>query len=173
VRILSLRGGGIRGLAVAAFLSRLEDEAGPLSSKFDLIVGTSTGGILAIALGLGLSPKDIIRFYVEDGPAVFKRRVLHYFGLTGAKYDSNVLRARLGARFGADARMRSCTTRVMVTATNLETEGAQFIKSWKDGNVSVVSAPTSGRWQSLLLASSRVGCSLTVACLQTTRPSVH
>src|SRR3954464_8139195 len=71
-RILSLDGGGIRGVFPAAFLARLEDHLEhPIGRYFDLIAGTSTGGIIAIGLGLGLSAKDILKLYVEQGPAIF------------------------------------------------------------------------------------------------------
>ena len=71
-RILSLDGGGIRGVFPAAFLARLETHLDhPIGSYFDLIAGTSTGGIIAIGLGLGLSAGDILKLYVEQGPAIF------------------------------------------------------------------------------------------------------
>ncbi len=71
-RILSLDGGGIRGVFPAAFLARLEEHLEhPIGRYFDLIAGTSTGGIIAIGLGLGLSAADILRLYVEQGPAIF------------------------------------------------------------------------------------------------------
>jgi len=71
-KVLSLDGGGIRGVFPAAFLARLEDRIGqPIGSYFDLIVGTSTGGIIAIGLGLGLSARDILQLYEEQGRAIF------------------------------------------------------------------------------------------------------
>ena len=71
-RILSLDGGGIRGVFPAALLARLEEHLEyPIGHYFDLIAGTSTGGIIAIGLGLGLSANDILKLYVEQGPAIF------------------------------------------------------------------------------------------------------
>ena len=71
-RILSLDGGGIRGVFPAALLARLEEHLEhPIGRYFDLIAGTSTGGIIAIGLGLGLSAGDILKLYVEQGPAIF------------------------------------------------------------------------------------------------------
>lgn len=73
-RILSLDGGGIRGVFPAAFLAKLEEHLNaPIGSYFDLIAGTSTGGIIAIGLGLGLSAKDILKFY-EQGPTIFDQQ---------------------------------------------------------------------------------------------------
>jgi predicted acylesterase/phospholipase RssA len=71
-RILSLDGGGIRGVFPAALLARFEEHLEhPIGRYFDLIAGTSTGGIIAIGLGLGLSAGDILKLYVERGPAIF------------------------------------------------------------------------------------------------------
>jgi uncharacterized protein len=74
-RILSLDGGGIRGIFPAAFLARLEEHLEhPIGRYFDLIAGTSTGGIIAIGLGLGLSAADILKLYVEQGPLIFDQK---------------------------------------------------------------------------------------------------
>jgi hypothetical protein len=71
-RILSLDGGGIKGTYTAAFLGGIEEMTGKrMVDHFDLIVGTSTGGIIALALGLGVPARDILRFYEEKGPAIF------------------------------------------------------------------------------------------------------
>src|SRR5258708_18104406 len=74
-RILSLDGGGIRGVFPAALLARLEEHLEhPIGRYFDLIAGTSTGGIIAIALGLGLPARDILKLYVEEGPTIFDQQ---------------------------------------------------------------------------------------------------
>jgi patatin-like phospholipase/acyl hydrolase len=74
-RILSLDGGGICGVFPAALLARLEEHLEhPIGRYFDLIAGTSTGGIIAIGLGLGLPARDILRLYVEEGPAIFDQQ---------------------------------------------------------------------------------------------------
>ena len=60
-QILSLDGGGLKGIFTAAFLSHIEEHAGiRLIDCFDLIAGTSTGGIVALGLGLGYSPRDML-----------------------------------------------------------------------------------------------------------------
>jgi len=74
-KILSLDGGGIRGMFPAAFLAKLEEHLdAPISSYFDLIAGTSGGGIIAIGLGLGLSAKDIMTLYELHGRAIFDQQ---------------------------------------------------------------------------------------------------
>jgi len=84
-QILSLDGGGIKGLFAAAFLAKLEEDLGiTVIDHFDLIVGTSTGGIIALGLGLGLTPKKIVDFYFQKGPQIFGKvplltDFLHWF----------------------------------------------------------------------------------------------
>ncbi len=71
-QVLSLDGGGSRGLFSAALLAAIEEDLNVcVSDHFDLIAGTSTGGIIAIALGLGIRPREIVEFYVKNSPLVF------------------------------------------------------------------------------------------------------
>ena len=84
-QILSLDGGGIKGLFAAAALAALEDDLQvEITNHFDLIVGTSTGGIIALALGLGMRPREIVQFYTQHGQGIFRNRlnlrsIFHYF----------------------------------------------------------------------------------------------
>jgi patatin-like phospholipase/acyl hydrolase len=71
-RILCLDGGGIKGVFTAAALARIEEQTSKsIVDHFDLICGTSTGGILAIGLSMGIPAKELLRFYVERGPTIF------------------------------------------------------------------------------------------------------
>jgi patatin-like phospholipase/acyl hydrolase len=71
-QVLSLDGGGVLGIFTAAFLAQLEQDLGrPVVDSFDLIVGTSTGGIIAAGLGAGLSAAEILAAYVEGAATVF------------------------------------------------------------------------------------------------------
>ena len=71
-RILSLDGGGIKGAFTASVVAMLEKGTGKSAAEyFDLITGTSTGGIIAIGLGLGLSAEEIVEFYRKHGPTIF------------------------------------------------------------------------------------------------------
>jgi uncharacterized protein len=71
-RVLALDGGGIRGTYTASVLAALEQMTGKrIADHFDLITGTSTGGILAVGLGLGLTAKQLLDFYVTKGPEIF------------------------------------------------------------------------------------------------------
>src|SRR4051812_11154331 len=80
-RVLSIDGGGIRGILPARVLTELEDLLGaPISSAFDLIVGTSTGGILGLGLaaeapggGPAHTAKAMEGLYRDRGPEIFSR----------------------------------------------------------------------------------------------------
>ncbi len=74
-QILSLIGGGIRGAFVTAFLDRLEQKLGrPIAECFDLIAGTSTGGIIAAGLAAGMPAAKMHDFYVRYGAKIFTPR---------------------------------------------------------------------------------------------------
>ena len=74
LQVLSLDGGGLRGIFAAASLAAWEDDFGTsVADHFDLIVGTSTGGIIALALGFGMSPAEVVSIYVDHGERIFPR----------------------------------------------------------------------------------------------------
>ena len=76
--ILALDGGGIKGIFSAAVLAHIEEDLNiSIINHFDLIVGTSTGGIIALGLGAGMKPRDILRFYIEEGPSIFAGGLWH------------------------------------------------------------------------------------------------
>ena len=71
-RLLCIDGGGILGTFPAAFLAELEQHLDhPIGSYFDLIAGTSTGGIIGIALALGHPASEILGLYENRGPGIF------------------------------------------------------------------------------------------------------
>jgi len=120
-RILSLAGGGIRGIFQSEFLSQLETrflEGKSVGRFFDLIVGTSTGGIIALGLGNGMSAQEISRFYFEAGQQIFppagkirhKLRVAR--GVFKNIYDPKILESHLKGVFGSsklgDSRVMLC-----------------------------------------------------------------
>jgi uncharacterized protein len=75
MKILSIDGGGIKGLYSAAFLADLEQRFNKrIADCFDLIAGTSTGGILALALAARIPAQEIVDFYKNWGPKIFPQR---------------------------------------------------------------------------------------------------
>ncbi len=90
-RILSLDGGGIRGVFTTTLLSRLE-AAAPFLSRVDLFAGTSTGGIIALGLAAGLRPDALTDLYLGVGAAIFPESPLGPLAILGklvnAPYDN-------------------------------------------------------------------------------------
>ena len=84
-KILSIDGGGIRGIIPAVILGEIERITGkPISNLFDLIAGTSTGGILALGLAKPnldgfpeYSAQDLVGLYESEGSRIFNRSILH------------------------------------------------------------------------------------------------
>ncbi len=102
-RVLSLDGGGVKGVLTLGMLKPLEDElrrrAGGdasfrLSDYYDLIGGTSTGAIIASGLALGLSVDELVALYMRLGPEVFGRNAGDGVFLQN-KFESKKLRRAL------------------------------------------------------------------------------
>ena len=101
-QILSLDGGGYKGMFSAAVLAAIEEDLDrPIIQHFDLIVGTSTGGIIALGLGAGLRPSEIVAFYTEWGSRIFPYSRLRTLAqIWRPKYDPASLREALGSVLG-------------------------------------------------------------------------
>ena len=102
-QVLSLDGGGIRGIFSAALLAGLEEDLGQsIIDHFDLVVGTSTGGLIAIGLGAGMTPSDMVDLYVSGKKTIFPgpRRLRSVRQLLRPKYRVNGLHALLRGVFG-------------------------------------------------------------------------
>lgn len=77
-RILSLDGGGVKGTFSASVLAEIEKMTGKrIADHFDLVTGTSTGGIIALGLGLRLTCQEILEFYTIHGPEIFPATGIH------------------------------------------------------------------------------------------------
>ena len=107
-RILTVDGGGLRGIFSLALLKRIEDilqarhgDGFRLSHYFDLIAGTSTGSVIASSLALGMSVDEVIDAYEALGRNVFKKSLLRQ-GLIRAKYDKDTIAAALDDTFGTE-----------------------------------------------------------------------
>lgn len=100
LQVLALDGGGLRGIFTAAALAAWEqDFRTSVADHFDLIVGTSTGGIIAVALGLGITPAELLSIYLDHGDHIFPQagRARHRLlrRLLRPRYDTVELRAVL------------------------------------------------------------------------------
>ena len=131
--ILSLDGGGLRGLITAALLERLEASTPGFLQHIDLVVGTSTGGILALTLAKGLAPYETMRLYIDHGAEIFhrslRRKVGGLFGLARAKYDNDGLKKVLSDVFGKD-RLKNLKKKVAITSFKLADRGNIHPPTW-------------------------------------------
>lgn len=141
-RILSIDGGGIKGLIPAVVLDRIEQRVGrPIAECFDLVAGTSTGGILAVALTRAAdggapmwSAKQLIELYETEGPRIFDRSVFKAvesaFGIEDEKYPRSNLEAALG-RYLGDARLKDALTDLLIATYETEQRFPFFFKRRK------------------------------------------
>ena len=129
MNILSIDGGGIRGIIPAMALDALEQSTGKAVQEiFSLMVGTSTGGILALALAQDKRPADIIRLYEKRGTEIFSRP-FWWLGLTGAKYAPDGIERVLLEELG-EAPLTSAMHSVAVTTFSMIERDTVVLKSW-------------------------------------------
>lgn len=136
VRLLSLSGGGVRGIFQARFLQRLEDRLGsPLAHHFDAIAATSTGSIVGLAIAAGIPARRIVDLYRNHSAEIFKARTFAALR-RGPRYDVRRLRALLEEEFG-NKQLGNLSMQVFITASVIDThEGRLF--TVKDGNARLV-----------------------------------
>ncbi len=133
-RILSIDGGGIRGLLPARFLAALERASGrPAASMFDMLAGTSTGGIIAIGLLAGLPAAALVSLYRDKGPAIFPPTDI-FAKLREAVdpiYSAEPLEAALLALLGNTWLGETTGPELLVPAYDVTIPDAFFFKSWR------------------------------------------
>lgn len=131
-KILSIDGGGIRGVFPAMFLSKLEarlketgNEKTQIYQHFDLICGTSTGGIIAIALSLGVPAHEIYKMYLDNAGKIFGNKKKFLFGqIKQAAHERDELEKLVRDKFkeyfgGEDPRLKDCKTAVCIPVYDL------------------------------------------------------
>ena len=121
-RILVIDGGGIKGVMPVSFLAHVEESLPQnIAAYFDLICGTSTGGIIALALGLGLSARETLAFYETHGPKIFYGDSRRWFrGWFRARYNPQPLRTALCEVFG-ERKLGESTKRLVIPSFNIDT----------------------------------------------------
>lgn len=134
-KILSLDGGGVRGYLSAKILSNLEDylnnhtkEEMPIGQRFDFITGTSTGGIIALALAIGKTAKEIEELYYQYIPKIFGEKRNSLLAVTAPKYKSSMLELMVTEVFG-DYSLEDVERHVLITSVNLDNAQPRFYKS--------------------------------------------
>lgn len=164
-RILCIDGGGIRGLISALVIAEIErrlearGRSGRLADCFHLFAGTSTGGLIALALTRPepVPGPELARFYIEDGPKIFHRNLWHElatgWGWWGPKYSDAALRETIQRRIG-ETRLADSSRDLLVTSYDMTERQPFFFKRWKarqdpdwnwpvlDAALSTAAAPT-------------------------------
>ena len=134
-RILSIDGGGVRGLVAATLLSRIMESHGleGFLESIDFVAGTSTGGLLALGIANEIDLGEIIELYTEKGSKIFHDSLLDDIidlgKLRGADYDITPLRYELQRIFG-DTTLGQLKKHVLVTALDLDNE-CHGRRSWE------------------------------------------
>ena len=140
-RVLSIDGGGIRGIIPAMVIAHLEQQNRKGACElFDLIVGTSTGGILALGLSLQneagqplLAAKRMVALYERHGAEIFEqslwRKLRTVGGIFEEAYSHEALEAVLKHYFG-DRTLSECGIPAMVTSYDIQNRRTVFMKSW-------------------------------------------
>lgn len=139
-KILSIDGGGIKGVFPAFYLSLVEaelqnrvDEKTKIKDHFDLITGTSTGGIIALALSIGIPAKEIYQLYLENSKNIFgKKKYLGQIRKSAYERDflENLVREKLKEYSNAkDPIINDCQTNVAIPIYDLIKGNPSVIKS--------------------------------------------
>ena len=127
-QILALDGGGYKGMFAASLLACLEQDLGiEIADHFDLITGTSTGGIIALGLGAALRPAEIADFYLEHGPGIFRRR-LPGPALLRSKYRASGLERALTEILG-DTTLAESRCRLAIPAYDLTNDDVYLFRT--------------------------------------------
>jgi patatin-like phospholipase/acyl hydrolase len=157
VKILSIDGGGIRGIIPAVVLAEIERRTGRRACElFDLIAGTSTGGIVALGVTVPnpkekgrpqWSAQDLVGMYEEEGPKIFHHSLLRTIetvdGLYGEQYDASGLETAL-AQYMGEARLPQALTKVLITSYDIQRHEPFFFKSFAPSPHPVTTAPREG-----------------------------
>jgi len=134
-RILSMMGGGIFGLLQALILEEIEVKAGkPIADLFDLLAGTSTGGIIACGLAARVPAATLVSLYQDHGGEIFNSSLLRDIGtvdgLTGPKYSADALEALLKETLQG-ATLKGIVPHLLVPATRCNRSPSAFwFRSW-------------------------------------------
>ncbi|MER2536662.1 MAG: CBASS cGAMP-activated phospholipase [Rhizobiaceae bacterium] len=139
-QILSLSGGGFLGLYTASVLSKLEEQTGkPIIDSFDLIAGTSVGGIIALGLSAGRSASEIKEAFIADGHHVFSgdrppQNVIAsawklVTGVPKSRYNPDRLRVIIERIVGENTLMQDLRRPTVIPAVNLTKGGPKIFKT--------------------------------------------
>lgn len=130
-KILSIDGGGFRGIFAAHILKRIEDEfCFDWLKEFNLIAGTSTGSIIASGLVIGLTANDIVSLYEKHGGKIFHKS-FYKLGLFASQYTTTYLKGLLKDIFG-DRKLGDYSYPLVIPSTDIGAGKVHVFKSSYD-----------------------------------------
>lgn len=128
-QILALTGGGYRGLYSARVLEAFEEAAGrPIARCFDLVAGTSIGGILALAIAFEVPMTKVVASFKQYGAQVFPKKSF-WAGLISSKYDPDPLKQLIASILPDGATLADAQHSVVIPALNLTLGKIQVLKT--------------------------------------------
>jgi len=139
-KILTIDGGGIRGIFAAQILKRIQEELKVnFFEEFDIIAGTSTGSIIAAGLAIDYPINEIVTLYKDKGRNIFLKNYSEFLnwknwkGLLKSKYNNYHLKKELLTVFG-DKTLSNTKTRLIIPATDISNGNVFVLKSNYDPN---------------------------------------
>ena len=133
-RILSIDGGGVRGVLVTRLLERLTALVPGWLEQVDLFAGSSTGGIVALGLSAGFSPEELTHFYRDEAVNIFADtawdNIWDLGNLLGAQYQNDALGKAIIDRVG-EMRLGDLPKKVLIPTFDLDNEGESLPRRWK------------------------------------------
>jgi patatin-like phospholipase/acyl hydrolase len=126
--ILALSGGGFKGLFTAVILEKLEENFGcPIAKKFDLLAGTSIGGIIALALADEIPAKTIKELFINNKEKIFGRPFLLGYSCW-SKYSNESFKECLVEIF-KDRKIKDLKHRIIIPTINYTKGSPQILKT--------------------------------------------
>lgn len=135
-KVLQVDGGGLKGVIPLIYLISLERMLDKKCFEiFDLMVGSSTGGIIATALASGYTAQEVLDFYLDNASKIFKKRKLWFINpkawITGSRYNRKHIDSMMKKMF--PKKMGSLKTDLILTGVNMrDAKNTHYFKSYKD-----------------------------------------
>jgi len=138
VNVLSIDGGGVRGIIPAYILDYIAGKTQkPIHQLFDVIAGTSTGGIIALGLGINrkgsdkpYTPADLLDLYVSKAAQIFPRSMFSRISMVfGPKYSPEPLEKILAEYFPDPLQMKDAVAKLVIASFDLVSQQPFFFKS--------------------------------------------
>lgn len=148
-QVLAIDGGGLKGIFAAAALAALEEDFDSrVVDQFDIIAGTSTGGLIALGLGAGMTAAEVLSFYLEHERLIFPTGPMRWRKRLRRPYSAEPLRVALEERFG-DRPFGESVVRLVIPSFDLANDDVYVFRTphherlrrdWKERVVDVALA---------------------------------